>query len=87
MVEGIALRHQIAVLKRSGTRRPRFRPWDRLFWILVSRWWPQWRDSLIIVQPETVLRWRRERWSGLWRLEHGVAGAVGARGFRAKSAI
>jgi hypothetical protein len=67
LLEGIALRHQIAVLERSGTRRPCFRPWDRLFWILFSRWWPQWRDSLIIVPPETVLRWRREGWSSLWR--------------------
>jgi hypothetical protein len=67
LLEGIALRHQIAVLQRSGTRRPCFRCWDRLFWILFSRWWPHWRDSLIIVQPETVLRWRREGWSALWR--------------------
>ena len=67
LLESIALRHQIAVLERSGTRRPCFRLWDRLFWILFSRWWPQWRDSLIIVQPETVLRWRREGWSALWR--------------------
>jgi hypothetical protein len=67
LLEGIALRHQIAVLERSGTRRPCFRLWDRLFWILFSRWWPQWRDSLIIVQPETVLRWRRNGWSALWR--------------------
>jgi len=34
---------------------------------LVLALWPQWRDSLIIVQPETVLRWRREGWSALWR--------------------
>jgi putative transposase len=67
LLESIALRHQIAVLERSGTRRPCFRLWDRLFWILFSRWWPQWRDSLTIVQPETVLRWRREGWSALWR--------------------
>jgi putative transposase len=67
LLESIALRHQIAVLERCGTRRPCFRFWDRLFWILFSRWWPQWRDSLIIVQPETVLRWRREGWSALWR--------------------
>ncbi len=67
LLESIALRHQIAVLERTGTRRPCFRLWDRLFWILFSRWWPQWRDSLIIVQPETVLRWRREGWSALWR--------------------
>ena len=67
LLESIALRHQIAVLERSRTRRPCFRRWDRLFWILFSRWWPQWRDSLVIVQPETVLRWRRDGWSALWR--------------------
>src|SRR5580704_18162791 len=67
LLESIALRHQIAVLERSRTRRPCFRLWDRLFWILFLRWWPQWRDSLIIVQPETVLRWRRDGWSALWR--------------------
>ena len=67
LLEAIALCHQIAVLERSGTRRPCFRRWDRLFWILFSRWWPQWRDSLMIVQPETVLRWRRDGWSALWR--------------------
>jgi len=67
LLEAIALRHQIAVLERSGTRRPCFRRWDRLFWILFSRWWAQWRDSLIIVQPETVLRWRRNGCSAIWR--------------------
>ena len=67
LLESIALRHQIAVLERSRTRRPCFRLWGRLFGILFSRWWPQWRDSLIIVQPETILRWRREGWSALWR--------------------
>jgi putative transposase len=67
VLEGIALRHQIAVLRRSGIRRPRFRRWDRLFWILLSWWWPAWRESLLIVQPETVLRWRRNGWSAFWR--------------------
>ena len=51
VLEGIALRHQIAVLKRSGTRRPRFTLGDRLFWILLSWWWPRWRESLMIIQP------------------------------------
>jgi hypothetical protein len=36
LLESIALRHQIAVLERNGTRRPCFRLWDRLFWILLS---------------------------------------------------
>ena len=63
LLEAIALRHQIAVLERSGTRRPCFGPWDRLFWILFSRCWPQWRVS--DRQAEAVLRWRREGWSVL----------------------
>src|ERR1700674_2393964 len=68
LLESIALPHQIAMRERSGTLRPCFRLWDhRMFWILLSRWWSQWRESLIIVQPETVLRWRREGWSALWR--------------------
>jgi hypothetical protein len=67
VLEIIALRHQIAVLKRRGTRRPRFGLWDRLFWILLLRWWPRWPESLLIVLPETVKRWRRNGWSGLWR--------------------
>jgi hypothetical protein len=67
VLEAIALHHQIAVLERIQTRRPCFRRWDRLLWVLLSRWWPQWRKSLMIVQPETVLRWRRNGWSALWR--------------------
>ncbi len=67
VLEAIALHHQIAVLERSRTRRPCFRRIDRLFWILRSRWWPQGRESLLIVQPETVLRWRCSGWLALWR--------------------
>jgi putative transposase len=60
LLESIALRHQIAVLERDGNRRPCFRLWDRFFWTMFSRWWYKWRDSVIIVQSETVLRWRRD---------------------------
>ena len=67
VLEAIALRHQIVVLKRSGTRRLCFRLWDRLFWIFLSWCWPNWHESLLIVQPATVQRWRHNGWSGLWR--------------------
>jgi putative transposase len=65
--EGVALQHQLAVLTRSGTRRPRFRPIDRLFWIFMSWWWPAWRDALKVTQPETVLRWRRHGTAVIWK--------------------
>ena len=77
VLEAIALRHQIAVLERSRTRRPCFRRFDRLLWILLSRWWPQWRESLMIVQPETVLRWRRTAGQRFGDIDHAVTGEEG----------
>jgi hypothetical protein len=65
LLEFIVLRHQLAVLQRTGTRRPCFHPSERLFWAFLSRWWANWQRSLIIVQPATVLRWRRR---GLWAI-------------------
>jgi len=82
LLEAIALRHQIAVLERSRTRRPCFRRIDRLLWILLSRWWPQWSESLVIVQAETVLRWRRNGWSAIWRYRsHGSLARWASEGF------
>jgi len=54
LLKAIALRHQIAVLERSRTRRSYFRRIDRLFWIVLSCWWPSWRENLMIVQPESL---------------------------------
>jgi hypothetical protein len=41
-VEILALRHQLAVLQRQATRRPRLGPADRFLWIVFSRVWPDW---------------------------------------------
>jgi hypothetical protein len=65
--ECVALRHQLAVLKRCQTRRACFRPIDRLFWIFLSWWWPGWREALSVVQADTVLRWRRDGITGFWK--------------------
>src|SRR5215470_10021922 len=86
LLEFIVLRHQLAVLQRTGTRRPCFRTGERLFWVFLSRWWVNWQRSLIIVQPATVLRWRRR---GLWATvypAHVAAGAADAHGSGARSA-
>jgi hypothetical protein len=66
LLEFIVLRHQLAILQRTGTRRPCFRPSERLFWAFLSRWWANWQRGLIIVQPATVLRWRRRGFWAIW---------------------
>jgi hypothetical protein len=57
-LELVALRHQLVVLRRT-VQRPQIQNRDRLFWIAVSRVWKDWRQALIIVQVETVIKWSR----------------------------
>jgi putative transposase len=64
-LENLALRQQLAVYKRIVTR-PELRGSNRLFWICLSRLWTGWRDTLVIVAPDTVLRWRRQRFRAYW---------------------
>jgi putative transposase len=66
VAENLALRHQIVILQRS-VKRPRLHRRDRIFWVWLSRLWQGWRSSLIVVQPETVLRWHREGFRLYWR--------------------
>ena len=61
-VEILALRQQVAVFKQSA-KRPRLRPRDRVFWVWLSRLWPNWQSALAIVQPETVIHWHRQGWT------------------------
>jgi hypothetical protein len=56
--ENLALRQQLIILKRNQNR-PSLKVRDRVFWKVLSRVWPSWRDSLVIVQPETVIGWQR----------------------------
>ena len=64
--ENLALRHQLGVLQRSA-RRPCLRQRDRIFWVWLSRLWSDWRSSLIVVPPETVVRWHRRGFKLYWR--------------------
>jgi hypothetical protein len=52
-LENLALRHQLAVYKRT-VPRPRLRRADRLFWVGLARVWAGWRAALVIVAPDTV---------------------------------
>ncbi len=64
-LENLALRQQLAVYKRMA-RRPKLRRSDRLFWVWLARVWVGWRQSLVIVTPDTVLRWQRRRFREHW---------------------
>jgi transposase InsO family protein len=64
-LELIALRHQLATMKRTS-RRPSLRPTDRLLWVLLSRLLPNWREMLVIVKPETVIGWHRKGFRLYW---------------------
>jgi putative transposase len=64
-IENLALRHQLSVYKRTTTR-PKLRTTDRLFWVGLARVWAGWKQSLVIVTPDTVLRWQRRRFREHW---------------------
>ena len=64
-LENLALRQQLSAFKHSHPR-----PWlddrDRLFWVWLSRAWKGWEEALIIVKPETVVRWHRKGFKWFW---------------------
>jgi putative transposase len=69
-LENLALRHQLAVYKRT-VPRPRLRTMDRLVWVGLARVWAVWRQPLLIVTPDTVLRWQRRRFRAHWTRRSG----------------
>jgi len=65
-LEVLALRQQVAVLKRKRPR-PLLNSFDRLFWTTLRRLCPRWTDFLVIVKPETVIGWHRAGFRLYWR--------------------
>ena len=70
VVENLLLRHQLHVALRSR-RRPDLKTRDRFFWLVVRSLHPDWKHYLILVRPETVVRWHRRGWRLYWRLRSG----------------
>jgi putative transposase len=75
-LENLALRQQLAVYRRRTTR-PKLRTTDRLFWVGLAKVWAGWRQALVIVTPDTVLRWQRRRFRDYWTKLSG--GSTGGR--------
>jgi putative transposase len=75
-LENLALRHQIGVLHRSARERSKLTSADRPLWVCLSRLWRDWRSTLVIVKPETVVAWHRKgfRLFWTWKVRRGQPG-------------
>ena len=65
-LEIMALRHQLEALSRQNRRRVRLSPWDRAFWALLYCIWSGCLDAVVIVKPDTVVRWHRKGFRLYW---------------------
>ena len=65
VLENLALRQQLATIVQKA--RPRIRVADRVFWVALRRIWSRWAEALVVVQPETVVRWHRAGYRLFWR--------------------
>src|SRR5271169_307966 len=79
VLENLALRQQLLAL-HAKRPRPRLGALDKLFWVLLRRVWSGWKRSLILVTPETVVRWHRAGfrlyWSWVSRARKALGSAI-----------
>ena len=78
VAENLCLRQQLIVLKRRQTRS-QLRNADRRFWILACRCFSGWRQSLVVVKPNTVIRWHRKGWKAYWRWRSSHSARIGRK--------
>jgi hypothetical protein len=65
--EILVLRQQLLVLSRKAPKRARLRNIDRLILVWLSRLFPSVLDAVVLVKPETLLRWHRRGFRAYWR--------------------
>ena len=76
-LENLALRQQLAIFKRRR-KRPRLNRSDRVFWMVLAKVWKDWRQALVVVHPDTVVRWQRRRFRRYWaNLSVNFSGKLG----------
>jgi hypothetical protein len=72
--ENAALKQQLIVLQRKVRGRVQFTNNDRLFFIQLYRWFPSVLKAMMIIRPETFVRWHRAGFRHNWRLKSRSAG-------------
>jgi hypothetical protein len=76
VLENLALRQQLSIYQRKQ-KRPRLIGGDRWFSMTVSVMWKNWRQALLIVHPDTAVRWQRERFRRHWGGLSSKPGRIG----------
>ena len=61
----LALRQQLATYAQTRPK-PKLTPLDRAFWVVLFRLWSRWKEVLVIVKPDTVIRWHRTGFRLYW---------------------
>src|SRR6202140_701105 len=62
------LRRQLALYIERGVKPRRIDSVTRIALVILSRFF-HWRGALVVVRPETMIRWHRAGWKLLWRLK------------------
>lgn len=78
LCENLVLRQQLVVLKLRRSR-PHLKLLDKVFWVAVRRLWPNWKQALVVVTPETVVRWHHAGFRLYWKLISKVRRPIGRR--------
>ena len=66
VLENLALRQQIAVLRRRSRLGRGYDRLDRAFWAVLSQAWSRWAEALLIIKPATVVSWHRRGFARFW---------------------
>jgi len=64
-----ALLHQQLIILHRQVNKPRFTPADRLWLALLASRLRRWKEALLILKPDTLLRWHRQGFRLFWRFE------------------
>ena len=78
LVENLLLRQQLVALNQRRPK-PRLAMFDKLFWVLAQRLSSGWKQALIVVSPETVVRWHRAGFALYWRTISKARRVVGRK--------
>ena len=77
-LEILALRSQLALVQKEihagKIPKPRFKPAFRCLWVLLAKFFPAWQNALMLVKPETVIRWHKTAFKCFWRIKSRKTG-------------